>query len=484
MDILQNIISIMQKEDFRSYKLFAQRTAVNKDRKDTALVDYVKKNGIDYNEHIIFEKLYPNEDKNAFYRLKNRVVDDLNKSLTIQHFEKDTVMYLYHLLSISKFYSQRKNYDLALYFLKKAEKYAEEAEHYELLRVIYSEYLVLSHKTMVDPAIYIEKRKKAEKRLNQIIQMDDILAMLHHKLTTSQNYSGNSRLLLDDLQKTIDEFVKDDDVKSSPLLKTKIYDAVSTSLLQQHDYKNLEIFLLQTFDDFSSQKLFIKANHRTKLQMLTYLANTLYKNKKFKESLSYTTILHEAMNEFDKKFYTEYAVFYYSSLVNNYSRLNPDKALEILNDLQTSKIPIENPFYRIFIHVNQAIIHYDKSEYKKAAKHLSSLYLLDTYESADSGLRLKIQVAELIIRYELNDDDQLNRKIKEINKLFSSILSLDLFRKENEFIKLITLLNQHKAVLLKEKKVFLQKWYSAKEDENTEDSEIISYRHWLDKVIH
>ena len=88
MNLLQEVVLSLNKEESRFFKLFAGRTNTKDERKDLLLFDFIKKSD-PIDEDKIATKLY-GENKNAFYRLKNRLLTDLNKSLLLQHLTKKT----------------------------------------------------------------------------------------------------------------------------------------------------------------------------------------------------------------------------------------------------------------------------------------------------------------------------------------------------------------------------------------------------------
>ncbi|HXC03854.1 MAG TPA: hypothetical protein VNZ86_03830, partial [Bacteroidia bacterium] len=87
MNIIQDIIGSLTKEEQRHFKLFANRTNASGSRKDLLLFDYIRNSFPDYDESSIQEKLYGKGDKNSLYRLKNRLLSDVQRSLTLQYFE-------------------------------------------------------------------------------------------------------------------------------------------------------------------------------------------------------------------------------------------------------------------------------------------------------------------------------------------------------------------------------------------------------------
>src|SRR5215216_3517290 len=107
MNILSHIVPGLNKEQVRFFKLYAGRVLSPEERKDLQLFDFIRKNGKDYDDNKAWLKIYDGKDKNAFYRLKNRLINDINKSLTIHHFEDDDFIYACHMLALYRFFSAR-----------------------------------------------------------------------------------------------------------------------------------------------------------------------------------------------------------------------------------------------------------------------------------------------------------------------------------------------------------------------------------------
>lgn len=486
MDILNEIIRTMNKEQVRFFKLYAARFNRNEDRKDLLLFNFIRKSGDDYEEQVIYNKLYGKGEKNAFYRLRNRLLLDLNKSITIQHFDDDDTMSIFHLLALAKFYFDRNTTKTTRYFLKKAESKAIALESFELLDVIYGEFIRLSHEIVsINPEVYIQKRKENHAQILQVREIDDILAAVSYRLKVTQNFSSGENPVISLLQKTIDDFSHDKDLKKSSKLRFKIYHAVSQVLLQRRDYKALEDYLLSVYKEFTKEKLFHKSNHDTKLQLLTYIVNSLFKNGKLKQSLLFVEKLKEAMNEFGKLYYDKYVFFYYNALGNNYSALDDyEKAISVLEEFKNSEKIKLNPFYEIFVYLNLAVYSFDQRKFQQAVRHLNKLYVLESYKSTDQSLRFKIAIAELIIRYELNDFDLLEYKMEQLKKDYRGILNNREQQREKEFIQLIKLLTitEHihtDKLLLSKYKAFK----SLESADNHDGTEVINYSEWLEGKI-
>ncbi len=483
MQILQNIIGVMSKEEVRHYKLFINRTE-KENRRDEILFDYIRKQFPEYEEEKIHKKLYSADDKNALYRLKNRLLEDISKSLATNYYDATELNFISNNLALARLFQQKSQYKIAFYYLGKAEKKAIEKEYIDWLDIIYGDYIKISHETLeINPEDYIRKRKENRSKLNKIQEIDNILAALIYRIKTTQNFAKQNIGILQLLQKTVSDFSKSKEVKNSPVLRFKIYDSVSRILLQQQNFPALEKYLVKTYTEFTTQKLFNQDNHNTKLQMLTYLINSLFKNQKNDLSLEYAQQLKSAMQEYNSLLHDKYLFYYYNSLVINYSVKNIDKAIEILQEAKTDHVIKKLPMYNVFVYLNLAVLNFGKSEFREALKNLVKPLLEDAFSNLDESLRFKLAVFELMIRFELNDYDYLEHKTVRLKKEYNTLLKKAEFRRQQQLITVI-----EKMIVsdnLKKDKV-LQKLASGlmAEKGQSSDSDIVNYGNWLKKKLH
>lgn len=485
MKILPEVIGNMNKEEIRNFKLFINRTEKATERKDEVLFDLIRKQYPEYDEDKILKKLYNSEDKNALYRLKNRLFDDIGKGLTLHYYGATEYNIILNYLFLSRLFQTKGQAPTAYYYLNKAFRKANESEQLDWLDIIYGEFIKLSHETLeINPEEYILKRKENRSKLNKIQEIDDILAALIYRIKVSQNFAKQNTEILQLLQKTVNDFAKSKDVKNSPVLRFKIYQSVSRILLQQQDYKSLEKYLLKTFDEFTKEKLFNKSNHDTKLQMLTYLINSLFKNKKIDLSLTYVDKLKLAMDEFGGALHDKYLFYYYNSLVINYSVKNIDKAIQILHEAKDNSSIKKLPIYNVFVYLNLAVLNFDKKNFKESLKHLVKPMMQDAFKHLDEAWHLKLAVFELMIRYELNDFDYLEHKSERVRKEYQTLLKKEEYVRQKQMIVVIDKMMKSDGVkkdkqLLKDINMLLGGIMM----KSSSDSDIINYSDWLKMKI-
>ncbi len=478
MNILQSIIGALNKEESRNYKLFINRTNPGEDRKDVLLFDLIKKQYPDYKEDSIALKLYGKEDKNALYRLKNRVLEDLSKSISLFYFNEDDVNAVLYQTALSMHFRRKGMAQVAFYYLGKAEKRALGLENLQLLDLIYSEFIRLSHETLlVNPEEYILKRKENREKLDQLRQIDDVLAAVIYRIQISQNLGGSDTQILDVLQKTVLDFADDKSVRKNPALRFKIYESVSKILLQRNDFDSLERYLHRTFDEFTAEALFSRNNHNIKLQMLTYFANSQFKLGKYEESLASAAKLLAAMKEYDGFLQDKYLAYYFNTLVINYSQMDIRKAIDTLNEAKDNPVIKKLPVYNVFIFLNLAVTHFDIREFKASLKHLLKLTMSDSFAALDESFRFKVAIVELMIRYELEDHEFVLHKLAQVRKEFPKQCKNPDFKREREILDLFPSLIESTGVRhdvpLKRK---IDKFLKTRTDSS---SDIINYNNWL-----
>ena len=480
MNILQKIIATLNKEESRFYKLFTSRTNRLKERKDVVLFDYIKHHIEDYNEDFIAKKLYK-ENKNAFYQLKNRLLKDLNKSLMLQHLPKEKDIYILQSILLSRIYKRKGDVELSFYFLKKAEDKAKEIEAFELLSIIYAEINKLSYDMVsIDVEEYIAKQKENKTKLDQVQEIDQILAAASYRIKTVQNFSGKNDAVLNVLEKVVKEFAKNKDIPKSPKFRFKVYLTISRILLQKHDFAALEEYLLHTYKKFSKDKIFNKTNHEHKLMMLIYLTNCLYKTHKLKKSLEFAEILRKGMGEYGGFLRDKFLFYYYNALVINYSVLDKKEALKILEEARKNRIIKQLPTYTVFIYLNTALVYFDQGKYRMAIKNLSRLLLHNDFVDIGKSFQLKIYIASLIIRFELGDFDTIESRLKYIHRIYKEVLSNEDFSRDTQLIEIISKLiycnnlKQDKKLLAK-----INTLVAEISDDTADDVDVINYNIWL-----
>ena len=477
MKFLYNIIQSLSKEEIRFYKLFVGRTKQSKERKDLVLFDLIKNSpSEDVNKKAI-DKL--KVKSNNYYQLKNRVYHDLNNSIVWQHISKDHQSQSFSFVLLSRVYKNKGELEIAYHYLKTAEKEGIKNELYEILSIVYSEIIELSHELIsVDLDHYLKLKKENSLVVQEIDEIDALLAKLMYDIKTKQNFAKSDASVLELLSKYYKENAKKKTVLDSPRFRLRLFKMYSRLLLQKEDYTSLEQFLVRTYNDFVSDGLFNRSNHNDKLTLLTYLTNCFYKTKQYSKSLEFAEILNLAMKEFDGFLNEKYVFYYFNSLVLNYAIEDKEKALDVLKEAKNNASIKKLPAYISFIYLNTSLIYFQQEKYSLASTNISRLIQQDDFLSLDKVFQLKLLIVELIIRLELNQEDRILKQVQFINKEYKSLLSQDQLKRDAQVLELIVMVLNKEDISSNVESIT-----SSKSDEQSRSIDIISYNDWMKTLL-
>ena len=478
MKDLNQIINCLTKDEIRFYKLFVNRTnSISKGiRKDVELFDLLRKNKSDkYSTKDILIKLKISNSNN-YYQLKNRIYNDLNNSLTWQHISKDNQSQSFSYILLSRIFKNKGELNISFNYLLKAEKTAIEKELFEMLSIVYSEIIELSHELiLIDIDKYISLKKHNINLLREIDQIDMLLAKIMFDIKTKQNFSKSDPTLVTLINDKIKETKNNKFIINSPRFKMRLFKMYSRVLLQNKEYGALEDYLLLSWKEFNEQNFFNRSNHDEKLTLLTYLTNCLHQNNNYKKSLFYAEELKLAMKEFDAYLEDKYLFYYYNSLVLNYSIDNKNKSLEILKIASKNDVIQKMPAYTSFIYLNTSVIYFQQEKFKLSKKNLSRLILQKDFLYLDKAIQFHILIFEILVLINLKDYQSAKEKNQQLLSNFKKIIAAPEYKMDQDFLLIIA------KILSKEEcqdtvKLFLSKHIS-------NDSSLINYNDFLKKYF-
>src|ERR1035441_9347434 len=148
MDALDQMVEDLTKDELRHLKYYFSRSDWYESRLDVALIDLMRKYGKKHTDDEMWRILYPEGTKNNYYRLRNRLIDEITRAMTLQYFDRDESNFIMYLTAMSKIYFSRNKFKLSEFFLKKAEGKATKINAHELLDIIYTDYIKLSHELL------------------------------------------------------------------------------------------------------------------------------------------------------------------------------------------------------------------------------------------------------------------------------------------------------------------------------------------------
>ncbi len=479
---LTRLIKSLTKEEIRSFKLYADRVNYGgQSKKIIHLFDKIKKDEIDEFSDELANEFFPNGNKNAYYRLKNRLIEEIEYSLLMLNRAKDDYFKVCNYIQLARIFDYKSEYEKALEYLHKAEKLAMKTNYDHVLSLIYDELLTLSVKyDKVNPEQYVEKKKQYKQKYLYKEQYNMLLATVKYKFRDT-NFSEENNDVLPLLEGIIQDLSLTKTLDDDPSIQFKLHECIREVLLQKRDFVTLEYFLIDNFNEFEAKNMFTKLNYERKLMMFSWIINTCIKNKKFEKSLIYTKQLHDALLNYNKLYYERYIWLYHQSQVINYSFLGKNKdALSILEGLRENAKLNEGNFYKIFVYLNLATIYYCEGDLDKGLENLSKLIRHDVFKNFAVNWKISIALVELVLRVELADYTYADYRLKEVKRLYKKELKKKQYHREEQFMDILKdIIRKPGAFKSPKIKTHIEQFISNSPTFEPGSNEAINYQTWL-----
>lgn len=440
MDILQKTIHALSKKEIISYKIFTNRSKDDHNRKDLALFDLIKKSTKkDSHKSEALSVLYPETNNvNTYNKLKTRLLEEIDNSLVQFYFHEPDVRFVYSELSLYHTFYLKAKWEIAHYHLQKAEKKAQQISNFDLLEIIYGEFIKLSiYFGKETPSFYIKQRALNNTKLKDIRELDNALSLIIFELSKKQTFGKTTAFNLANLNNAIKALKENKSLKKNPVFKQKLFLAISQMLISKKDFSTLESYSIKTYKEFIKQQAFSKNNHDIKLQVLRYICNSLFLNQKYTEALAYCKLFYEAMLEHQAFLYEANIFFYYNALANNYSVLDTKKAVEILNEAKNNEAILNHPTHLGYVFLNLAGAYFDLKEPKLAIKNVTSICHHPVFEKLNTSFKIQIYIIDIILRIETKNLEYSKKQIDFLVKEYKKTLLQKEHKYDYDFVLML-----------------------------------------------
>lgn len=484
MKLLTRLIRAMSKEDLRNFRLFATR--IRSSHYDKKLVDLFDAllEGRDEVELRLQEELYPEGNRNAFYRLKHRLQDEVQRSLIALHYDLDPQTRIMRFLSVARWCQYRGEYEAARQVLQKAEKVCEKERLPRWHRHVLEEQLALSRETVdLDPAPIVDALRHIDEQYRGTQALTQAHAMVSHQLRRT-NISDPDQRLIDQLEQIQAQYSRLLE-GAHPDQKWEFHQLVRDLFLEKKDYHGLQAYLLDSFEQFQAEGFFTKAYLREKIVLLSWIVNTLSQNHAFEESLLWTDKLRKALDEQGRRYYHQFVWTYYQALTVNYTSLGRlQEATDLLEQLRDSEEEDLPAAFAPYLYLNLVRLYHYLGNFSAAIQMLSHFLHRETFTELPKNLELGAAIAELVLRMESEDWEYAAYRYQELRRRYRAQLDQPEFDSDREFLQLLrTWIKRAELVPVPEVqaqgKVFLQK-----EQVPLNAGLFVSYKPWLYAQIH
>jgi len=422
MNDLNTIISSFSSEDQQRFILFLEKKNKRNDTKNIQLFKYLLNNDLNANE--LCFKLYGNYNKGAYHALRKRLyqsIIDFIANASLQE-EKAIDMQIIKYILASRTCLQHKQYKVAYKILDKAETLAAEHHLFPLLNEIYHTKIQYAY---ANPSIDINHIISKFKSNQKNHQLEDQLNIVYAKIRQTLNnmtYKGD----VVDFQTILSNTLKEHHISINHSMSFKsLYQLVaitSFSAFVTNDYLKIEPFLINTYQSILEYKDREKQLYYH-IQILYFISNTLFRNKKFEASLLYLKLMNNYMQEKQSKYYNTFKLKHDLLLSLNFNYTNKqDKAIALLTLYTTKKYQdIET---LLDIRLSLIMFYFQKDNLKKAYSLFSKFYHTDKWYTEKAGKEwvIKKNLIEILLHIELENIDLVESRLLSFKRSHTNYL--------------------------------------------------------------
>ncbi|MEM6261675.1 MAG: hypothetical protein AAGI38_04135 [Bacteroidota bacterium] len=489
MDILERIVENLTSDEVRRFKILSNRFKADEEKKLLILFDAIRAGQYKSVEEDVITQLYgdtSSKSKNSYYRLRNKLLSNLEKSLLFYHYNYKNTIESYSNIQLATLFRERGIYKEAFHYLKKAERVAQSYDQFNVLEVIFDAMVQLaagSATVDMDIEDILKKRKANHKNIEIQRSITEVLAVISIRLNKF-NFSRNKdrEVVLNMMEEARQLLEEHASIFNSANGKISIYRTVVAILLQKQAYEELIHYIEDTFEDFESNDVFTKETHEDRLKMRIWRVNSLRKLLRLDEEAEQVKLLWDDLKKYKGLHMKQYVFHYYASkAINDQLRGQIDDAGEALKVALETREIMSNPRDQLVIYLSQAGQFFYQELYSRAFDSLQKIFSHKDFEKGlDEEVRFYIAIFDLVNGYESKNYGYVESKYKKFKKKFKKQLKDEYYAKAEKFSELIMRLNM---AAVEGRKVFLKSAYTnfVKDFEPSEvaDNAIIMYELYL-----
>lgn len=480
---IESIIKSFDVKEQKGFIDYLNRKNKRSDTKNIELFKLLADTGSDKKR--IAQALYDSDNKNAYHGLRHRLFDSLIDYTANKNLEDENsidIQIIKYILASRTFLLQ-KNFPTAYKLLDRAEKIADENSLFPILNEIYHtkiQYAPEYSKANLD-ALIIKQEENRKKH-----QLEDQLNIIYSKLKSALNTISYKKTTIN-FETVLKETLEGSDIKIDESLSFKslyqILAVANISAIATSKYYEIENFVLKSYEILKNKQETDKQLYY-QIQIVYIIANTLFRNKKFKLSLKYIEEMEQLMLQKKRKYYKGFILksILIKALNLNYNNA-PLEAISITNQVLSKKH--DDIEALLDLHLSLVMFYFQQSELKKAKSILSRFYHTDNWYIKKAGIDwvIKKNIAELLLYLELNEDDLFESRFKSFKRLYSKYLKSIHQHRILTFVDFVE--SHYKNPTMTTSKAFIHRvetsfeWKTTKE----EDIFVMSFYAWLKSKI-
>ena len=419
---LKQVLSSFTDEKQKEFINYLEKKNKRKDAKNIALTKLLLHDN--YSSKEMSEKLYGKQNIVALHALRKRLLNaiiDFSANSSFKEESSLNIKLIKQIVSARRFLEQEQ-IKIGYQILDKTEVIAKEHQLFTILKEVYHTKIQYSYaNTNIDLDSLIVLFKENQKQL----KLEDSLNIVYTKIRKSL-IDYQQKQTKQDIKSLIYKKLNEQGIVNFEELSFKslyqILQITNVFSLQNFDYWNIEVFAVDTYK--------IIKNHKSKNKQLYYhieilyvIANILFRNKKFEESLRYLELMHSLMNENKQKYLNHFLPKHdlLVSLNYNYSK-NQEKGMLLLESYINKKnVAI---ITQLDIYLSLIVYYFQNENFEKAQKLISKFYHTDQWYINKAGIiwTIKKSLIEILLQIDLGNIDLVDSRLKSFKRNYFKYL--------------------------------------------------------------
>ncbi|MES2732309.1 MAG: hypothetical protein V4714_11185 [Bacteroidota bacterium] len=443
MDDLKTAIDTLSEEDRKEFAQFIRRQKNKKNRKDLDLFKLLQlKQSLSSAEMIA--RLYPDEaNPVAYYAVRKRLMRHLTDFILLKRTQQDNTAAssLMGMISLAQYLFAARAERIAWNILRKAEKVGLENEQYDFLNSLYNLQIAQASSEYADELTTILEKRNQNKRLADEDERANIASsLIKHRLAEVRRQGRGEGL---DFERVIREVLEtyqlSDAINRRPSLLYKLMSIARSAVLVGKDFYTFEPYIREQYHRMETSPGFAVAHQYYQQSLLYMIAQALYRNRKFTESIHYLELLRQCVNK-QKSYYQEFHPRYVLLLAVNQAFLGKnEQSVMLLESLLNDTSLRLTHADRLNALLNLSFYYFQQCNYKKANQTLMEMHHSDAWCEQKMGREwmLKKSLSELILQYELGNVDLALNKMRAIERSFGELLRQKPYQNVRSYLQLV-----------------------------------------------
>ncbi|MCS7075773.1 MAG: hypothetical protein NZ455_03650 [Bacteroidia bacterium] len=483
MELLEAIIRNLSKGEVKIFRTLSRKLQNNGESTQyLELFNYIYENKLTSEQ--IMEKIGLSDNPNAYYRLRNRLMDVVSKTVVFMYHENNTETNTYVSLAFSKILTRKNMAEEALYFSEKALKNAQTIEDNELVVHALTQMINVKQNFLYEDTSELRKQRELTlEKEREIREIDDYISRATLELKKI-NFSSNYYEFKHSIERLFNKLNVKGTVSQSGKARIFITTNILHLLLQQGRYIHAKDYFVEQYKIMEKESIFNETNHDKKIALLDMYVNILVYNNDLNEALTQNEHLWNELEKYDKVFLDAYEFLYYKNLyVIHTAKGTLKEYLPRFADFYEKASEKKNKFYNTHFElitlINLIIGYFSFEEYEKAADLCYNLFQHKDFSKMAEEYIIGTKILYAVILFHQKKFEQCLEKLEIIQKEHKEFLIQKSAKSDTYFIQILQYLCQSGRTIQDKALATLVRKCIYKANQRWPGSVVLYYKVWI-----